>query len=182
MTLEQNLEAILFHKTEPVDIAWLAQVLNIEQNQVLDVLNNLKDQLENRGIRVVIAGNKVTLATAPETADILDSITKKDEASDLGKAGLETLSLILYKNPISRVEIDYIRGVNSGFIIRLLTIRGLIERIKDPNNNKGYLYQPTIKLLTWLGLSEAKDLPDYQLVTSKLNDFLTAGENSSNSD
>ncbi|MEX0910256.1 MAG: SMC-Scp complex subunit ScpB [Candidatus Paceibacterota bacterium] len=179
MTPEQKLEAILFYKAEPVDIAWLAQFLQIEPGQILQTVNNLKDQLQTRGIQVVTTASKVTLATHKDMADVLDALTKKEEASDLGKAGLETLSLIIYKHPISRAEIDYIRGVNSSFIVRLLTIRGLIERIKNPTDSRGYLYQPTVKLLAWLGLSTSQELPEYESALSKLNNFLTTNDNSS---
>jgi segregation and condensation protein B len=73
---------------------------------------------------------------------------------DLGKAGLETLSIILYQGPISRAEIDYIRGVNSNFILRNLLIRGLIERVENPHDQRSFLYKPTLELISYLGLSK----------------------------
>ena len=89
---------------------------------------------------------------------------------DLGRAGLETISIILYKNPVTKNEIDFIRGVNSQFIIRNLLIRGLIERIPNPNG-RGNLYQPTFELLRYMGVEKIENLPDYEKVRVSLTSF-----------
>ena len=68
------------------------------------------------------------LGTAPQMSATVETLTKEELMKDLGKAGLETISIILYKGPISRAEIDYIRGVQSNFILRNLLVRGLIEK------------------------------------------------------
>jgi segregation and condensation protein B len=96
---------------------------------------------------------------------------------DLGKAGLETLTIILYKHPIKRSEIDYIRGVNSSFILRNLLIRGLIERLTEKEGlGRGYLYKPTLELLSHLGVSKIENLPESASITSELENFATQNE------
>jgi len=89
----------------------------------------------------------------------------------LGKAGLETLSIILYKAPITRVEIDYLRGVNSNFILRNLLIRGFIEKVVNPGDQRSYLYKPSLDLLSFLGVSKVEDLPEYVSIQEEIKDF-----------
>ncbi len=87
---------------------------------------------------------------------------------DIGKAGAETLSIVLYKGPISRSEIDRIRGVNSSFILRNLLIRGLVEREVVKNNA---LFSITPSLLAHLGISNKTELPNYAQVLDELEKF-----------
>jgi segregation and condensation protein B len=89
----------------------------------------------------------------------------------LGKAGLETLAIILYQGPISRADIDYIRGVNSQFIVRNLLIRGLIERVDNPTDARSFLYKTTLDLLSHLGISKIQDLPEYDQVRRDIDGF-----------
>ncbi len=176
MNIERALEAILFYKSEPASISWLAKVLEIDISQIKEAAQILQISLKDRGIRLLMTEEELALVTSTEMTEIIDKITKQEYQGELGKAGLETLSLILYKNPISRVEIDYVRGVNSSFIVRHLTIRGLIERLKNPKDPRGYVYQPTIKLLAFVGISGTEDLPQYRDAHSKLGYFLNQND------
>ena len=81
---------------------------------------------------------------------------------------METLSIILYKNGVSRSLIDYIRGVNSSFTLRALSIRGLIEKNIDPEDNRRYIYRPTFELLSFMGIKSVEELPDYNLVNNSI--------------
>ena len=92
----------------------------------------------------------------------------------LKKASLETLSIILYKNTASRAEIDYIRGVNSSFILRNLLVRGLIEIEAKRGEDRNYVYKPSLNLLEHLGVKSLEELPDFASVSAKLKDFLNA--------
>jgi len=96
----------------------------------LAALKNLETSLSDRGIVLVTKEDEVTLGTAKDTSELIEKLTKDELVRDLGKAGLETLSIIIYQGPISRAEIDYIRGVQSNFILRNLMIRGLVEKIQ----------------------------------------------------
>lgn len=176
MNLERALEAILFYKSEPTSISWLSKVLETDVSEIKEAAQVLEINLKSRGIRLILSDEEMTLVTSTEMAEIINKIAKQEYQGELGKAGLETLSLILYKNPISRAEIDYVRGVNSSFIVRHLTIRGLIERIKNPNDPRGYVYKPTLKLLAFMGVSDIEDLPQYNDVHTKLGHFLNQNE------
>jgi len=169
-----QLESILFLKGEPVSVSWLAKTLDKKEEEINISLEHLSKQLENRGVRLVRNGNEVVLATAPESAEILKSIVKSEFDSELSKASLETLSIILYKNTASRAEIDYIRGVNSSFILRNLLVRGLVEREAKRGEDRSYVYKPSLSLLEHLGVKSLEELPDYVSVSAKLKDFFSA--------
>jgi len=156
-----QLESILFLKGEPVSVSWLAKTLDKKEEEINISLEQLSKQLENRGVRLVRNGNEVVLATAPESAEILKSIVKSEFDSDLSKASLETLS-----------EIDYIRGVNSSFILRNLLVKGLIEREVKKGEDRSYIYKSSLSLLEHLGVKSLEELPDFASVSAKLKDFL----------
>jgi segregation and condensation protein B len=124
-TLSAQLEAILFWKAEPVSIKKLADLLKVGPESIKEGLKELGDKLQGRGLTLVQTDDEVMLGTAKELSSLIEQLTKEELTRDLGKAGLETLSIVLYQGPISRADIDYIRGVNSQFILRNLLIRGL---------------------------------------------------------
>ncbi|MES2315012.1 MAG: SMC-Scp complex subunit ScpB [Patescibacteria group bacterium] len=180
--LPQQLEAILFWKAEPVTFKKLAQLLSIEktdttegvkvtEEQIKTGLIELEKTLQGRGLSLVQTDAEVMLGTAKELSPLIEKLTKEELTRDLGKAGLETLSIILYQGPISRADIDYIRGVNSQFIIRNLLIRGLVERIDNPKDARSFLYKTTLDLLAHLGISKIEELPEYDKVRADIESF-----------
>src|SRR3989338_4531293 len=172
--LEKKLEAVLFWKGEPVSYKKLEDILKVPQNEIKDAVFNLKNDLSGRGVALLENGNEITLGTAPEFGKLIENLQKEELNKELSKASLETLSIILYKNGISRAEIDYIRGVNSSFILRALSIRGLIEKNLDPEDNRRYLYQPSFDLLSFMGVRSAEELPEWNEVKESLD---TAAQN-----
>ena len=128
-------------------------------------------QNNNRGLTLIQTDTEVMLGTAKEFSPLIEQLTKEELSRDLGKAGLETLSIVLYQGPISRADIDYIRGVNSQFILRNLLIRGLVERIDNPKDARSFLYKTTLDLLAHLGISKVEDLPEYEKVRSDIDAF-----------
>jgi segregation and condensation protein B len=173
MNLSAQIEAILFWKAEPVSIKKLAQLLNIDTSSIKTAINELEQSLKGRGLTLVQTDEEVMLGTSKELSPLIEQLTKEELTRDLGKAGLETLSIILYQGPISRADIDYIRGVNSQFILRNLLIRGLIERVDNPKDARSFLYKTTLELLSHLGLSKIEDLPEYEKVKKDIEDFKT---------
>mgnify|MGYP002363064523 FL=1 len=171
----QKIEAVLFWKAEPVSLKKLASLIGATEEETTAGLDGLRKSLVGRGIAVIEnkSGDthEVTLGTSPEHSEMIKALTKDELMRDLGKAGLETLSIILYQGPVSRAEIDYIRGVNSQFILRNLLIRGLIERRDNPKDQRSYLYAPTIELISHLGVTRIEDLPDYEAVRRDIESF-----------
>lgn len=168
MNLATQIEALLFYRGEPVAVSDLSSLLQKTPEEVASALMELTEALTERGIRLVEANGEVELRTAPDASLIIEQIRKEELSKDLGKAGTETISIILYQSPIARADIDYIRGVNSSFILRNLLIRGLIERIPNPKDERGYLYRPTMDLLSYMGVAKLEDLPDYAIVREKI--------------
>jgi segregation and condensation protein B len=174
MEIEQKIEAILFWKGEPISRKKLAEVLKVGQTEINESIEKLKVILQGRGIVLQEKDNDITLGTAPELSKLIEDLQKEELNKDLSKASLETLSIVLYKNGASRAEIDYIRGVNSSFTLRALAIRGLVEKITDPNDNRRYVYRPSFELLSFMGVKSVEELPSYGEVS---NNIKVAAEN-----
>lgn len=171
MNLSAHIEAILFWKAEPVPIKKLAQLLNTDIESIKNGLIELENVLNGRGIILVQTNNDAMLGTSKEMSSLIEQLTKDELSRDLGKAGLEILSIVLYQGPISRAEIDYIRGVNSQFILRALLIRGLVERVENPMDARSFLYNVTLDLLSHLGISKITDLPEFDKLRSNINEY-----------
>lgn len=168
MELGAQVEAILFWKAEPVSVSWLVKALGKSEAEIKTALEFLESKLVDRGVKLILKGDEVMLGTDPKASGLIEKLTKEELSSDLGKASLEALSIILYQGPVTRAQIDYIRGVNSSFILRHLQIRGLVEKITNPNDARSFLYQPTFDLLQHLGVTKIEDLPEYADLTAKL--------------
>ncbi len=168
MEIENKIEAILFFKGEPVALKKLGELLKVSPGEVLAAISNLKSTLENRGVALIENNNEFTLGTAPELSKLIEDLQKEELNKDLSKAALETLSIVLYKNGVSRAEIDYIRGVNSSFTLRALSIRGLVEKTTDPKDSRRYIYKPSFDLLSYMGVKSVEELPDYQEVNNSV--------------
>lgn len=166
--LSHQLLGILFYKAAPVKKATLGRILTAEPeviNQAIEAADNL---LAAGPFRLIVTESELELVTAPALAPLIESIRKDELKRDIGKAGAETLAVILYRGPIARAEIDRIRGVNSSFILRNLLVRGLIERQTEKGRST---FMVTTALLAQLGLTDRRQLPDWAAVMDKLDQF-----------
>jgi segregation and condensation protein B len=171
MNLEMNIEAVLFYKTEPMKKSALAELFSVSLPEIETALLTLNESLATHAMRIVITDTSVQLVTAPEVADIIEHVRKEELSTDIGKAGAETLAIILYRGPLSRVEIDRIRGVNSAFILRNLLIRGLIERRPHPTDSRSFMYAITPSLLNHLGIQNREAMPEFPEIMNSLDAF-----------
>ncbi|PIQ91554.1 MAG: SMC-Scp complex subunit ScpB [Parcubacteria group bacterium CG11_big_fil_rev_8_21_14_0_20_39_22] len=171
MKLEALLESILFFKGEPISVDELASLTESKKQDVLDAIVLLEKNLEGRGVKLLREGQEFELRTDPEATEVIENLIKKERSRDLGKAGLETMAIILYEGPVSRKKIDYIRGVNSSFIIRNLLIRGLITRIPHPDDKRSFAYKETPEFIAHLGITEKSDLPNFEKIREELQNF-----------
>lgn len=176
--LENKIEAILFFKNEPVSVGELSKWLGEKPDRVKVAITNLSGSYKERGIVLITDRESVSLGTHPSFSDLIENLQKEELSRELGRASLETLAIVLYKGPISRREIDHIRGVNSSFILRTLLVRGLVERT-DPSINSGqasinrsYSYKATLKLFEYLGITCREDLPEYENAFDKIKEFV----------
>ncbi len=170
--LESQIESVLLFRNEPVTVGELTKLLGASAAEVKVALNNLQDFYQERGIVVVSTGEEFGLGTHPENSPLIERLQKDDFSRELGRAGLETLAVVLYRGPVSRREIDQIRGVNSGFILRTLLIRGLVERTDSVSGERSFSYQPTLKLFQHLGLRKKEELPEFAQAWQKLEEFV----------
>jgi segregation and condensation protein B len=171
-SLETVLEALLFFKGGACSVKELATATGKSTDEVTAALDTLTASLQGRGIRLVREGETVALATAPEVEELITTLRKEELEGPIGRAGLETLAVIIYRGPLSRADIEYVRGVNVSSTLRSLLIRGLIERVDNPKDKRSFLYQATTELPAYLGVSKLSDLPDFAQVTEELQSVL----------
>jgi segregation and condensation protein B len=176
------IEAILFVYGEPLSVGKIAKILakdkdfgKIKKEEIEAAVQKLEDDLknENRGLTLIFSdtaeGKEIQLATKSEFSALLEEFIKDEFKESLTPASLEALGLVAYLGPLSRLQIDYYRGVNSSFILRSLLIRGLVSRYPDPQRNNVYLYQASSDLIKYLGLSRIEELPEYQKFKTMTN-------------
>jgi segregation and condensation protein B len=166
-TLATNIEALLFALGRPLTRAELAKKVGATAEEVAAALTLLASR-DRGGITLVDDGRSVELRTSPQAAGLVEAIQKEENSRDIGKAGLEALAAILYRGPLTRAEIDFIRGVNSSQTLRTLTMRGLVRRVENPKDERSFLYEPTTELLAYVGLASAAHVPEYQEIRLKL--------------
>lgn len=166
------IEALLFAAGEPLAKARLKAILNTSDETLHSALTALDARLTG-GIRLLVTDTTVGLATAPEASDVVTQLLGDPGEKDIGQAGLEVLSIVLYQGPSTKATIDYIRGVNSSSTVRTLTYRGLIERTRSQNDAREVVYQPTAELLAHLGISKAEQMPKLDEIRSELLSFIT---------
>jgi segregation and condensation protein B len=173
MTLDVLIEALLFYKAAPQNKQKTSKLFGVPEEEFAAALNVLRERLQSGATRLVETETEIQLATAPELSELILQLRKQDLTGDIGKAGAETLAIILYREPISRTEIDRIRGVNSSFIIRNLLTRGLITRESITGN--GYQFRVSPELLQQLGVTSKQALPQFSEFMNALDTFDTQG-------
>ncbi len=169
--LASRAQALLFAEGDSLATKKLAQLLECDQAALSQALSELKQNLAGSGLTLVQTDLEVALAVSQESAETVRAVRAKENARDIGDAGLEVLGVVLYEGPSTRADIDYIRGVNSSSTIRALLSRGLLERIGNPLDGREYLYQPSIELLAHLGITNTQELPDYATIARELATF-----------
>lgn len=169
-----SFEALLFIHGEPLSYKKIESVLGLEKGEAESLATEFKKRLEEtgRGLQLLSDKEKVQLATKPEFNKIVEDFVKDELTEDLSPASLEALAIVAYLGPISRAKLEYLRGVNSIVILRSLAIRGLVERLPDPEHPSGFLYRPTFELMKHLGIAKEEDLPEY----AKFQDLLKVFE------
>ena len=168
MELPALIEALLFSRAEPWSVAELTKAFSMSSEQVLAALDVLENNFMHHGICLLRTADAVTLGTRPDAHSVLEKLYKEELEKSLSKASIETLSIVMYGQDVTRGKIDYIRGVNSSFILRSLLVRGLIERVPYSYDRKRFMYVPTIALLAQMGVEKIEQLKDYSRIHDEL--------------
>ena len=160
--LKPKIEALLFLSTKPITFKRLAKMLKVNIADIESALQEMATQInaEDKGVHLVISQDAVTLATNPSLAEELSDLTKDDMQSELTRPQLEALTIIAYRAPITKAEVEHVRGVNCSIILRNLLMRGLIEEREDKNKLQP-VYTLSSKMLRHLGIHSVEELPDF---------------------
>jgi len=160
LDLVARVESVLFVAEEPVSTHRLAQVLEVTPASVERVLDELAATYRGRGLRLQRLDGAVQLTTAPEAADSVERFLGLEARVHLSQAALEALAIVAYRQPITRPEVEEIRGVGSDSVLRTLLRAGLIDRIGRADDvGRPYLYGTTPEFLQHFGLQSLDDLP-----------------------
>lgn len=172
MNLKSIIETILFVRAEPTDIEMLVKITKQSEKDVRTTLAELADEYSERGFVLLKKDSSWQWASNPANSNYVEELLKSEFTQELSRPALETLAIIAYKGPISRIEIEYLRGVNSSFTVRNLLMRGLIERIENPKDARSYLYRATFDFLKHFGLTDTEQLPRFKEFSKKKIEIL----------
>lgn len=168
------LEGLLFVVGEDgLTLEQIEDVLEITEDEAKEVIRDLKKDYEgeDRGLRIDFLGNRFKLTTKFEHKQYYQKLIENPETNTLSQAALETLAIIAYNEPITRVQIDAIRGVGSVSIIRKLVAKGFIkESGRSELPGRPILYETTNEFLDYFGLSSTKDLPNIQEIIQEVEE------------
>ena len=159
-SLLQSIHALLFTTGETWKFSELARTFSVSLNEIESALSDLKFDMEHQAVIPLMYDETVTLVTRPELKDFLQSLEDAESVKEFSKGALETLALVAYKGPISKSDIDYIRGVNSQFMLRNLVMRGMVEKQSSKDRSAGYII--TADALRFLGITHRNQLPHFE--------------------
>lgn len=184
MKIKSQIESLLFISAKPMSIAKLAELIKVEEKEVKKAGDELvEDYKENKcGIQIIKNGSKYQMASSPENARLIQEFVNDETTGELSRPSLETLTIIAYRGPISKANLDRIRGVNCSLILRNLLLRGLIE-VKEDKQNSDSFYNVSFDFIRFLGINDVIELPDYErlhkdeTIDNVLKDSLEDDEN-----
>jgi segregation and condensation protein B len=156
-----QVESILFVASKPVAIRKLAQAVGVGDEDMARIIEELKVKYNHAasGIHIFTVDDDVQMGTNPAHAEAIDGFVKDEVAGELTKAQLETLTVIAYRGPVTRPELEQIRGVNCALIIRNLLMRGLVAEKEDDQVLPTYTV--SFEALRHLGIRDVSELPEY---------------------
>lgn len=163
-TPTQLVESLLFVAGEPVTIVELAKALELPTDSVATALDELEAQYQSRGVRLQRHGEHVQLVSAPESARAVARFLGVQASGRLSPAALEVLAIVAYRQPLTRAQIDSIRGVDSSGTLRALLARDLVEEAgRLETVGRPIVYATTPRFLQQFGLTSLSDLPPMEL-------------------
>lgn len=166
--LKSVIESILFVASKPLSLKQLVKLTEAPLEEVQNALRELQEARKEQGVVILESNDQYQMATHPGNAEVVKNFLNQDLREKLTDATVEVLAIIAYRQPISKSEIEAIRGVNSQYSIRHLLMRGMIEKVANPSDARGYQYQTTTEFLQHLGLLSLKDLPEFNQLTEHI--------------
>lgn len=173
--LKSKIESLLFVSSKPIAISQLAELIKVEKGEIENAGDELVVEYREagRGMQIVKDQGKLQMVTAPEHSGLIRELIKDETTGELSRPSLETLTIIAYRGPISRAELNRIRGINCALIVKNLLIRGLIEAKENDEDGESY-YSVTFDFIRHLGINNINELPDYERLSQdvKIDDVL----------
>lgn len=165
-----KIESLLFITARPLTVKRLMEVCDATKEEVSAAIDEIVVAYNDgsHGIRVLRNGNEVQMSTSPDNARMVQDFLKDETTGELSKPSLETLTIIAYRGPISKAELEQVRGVNCSLILRNLLMRGLAEAEGEPYD-PGTIFRVTMDFLRFLGVSNVEELPEYDKLRSHEN-------------
>lgn len=179
MSLKSQLESLLFVSLKPLSSKDLAVFTKVKIKEIEEALIELSTdyKMAERGLTLIKNNNQYQLTTAADSAPLIQEFLKDETSGELSQPSLEALTIIAYRGPIAKLELDRIRGVNCSLIIRNLLLRGLVDEKFDKTKNENF-YTVTHDFIRFLGLNEVAGLPDYDKLhqVETIDSVLAAGQ------
>ena len=178
----RSIESLLLVSSKPVAIKRIGKILGVSEKEMEQSVTTLQERYNQpeSGIHVLVHEGKIEFVTHGEEADLIKTFLKQEVTGELSRPSLETLTIIAYKGPITKPEIEQIRGINCSMILRNLLMRGLVEEKEDKQRLQP-VFTVSVNFLRHLGLDSIKDLPNYQElneeeITQELMDSVPVNE------
>ena len=161
LTPEALLETLLFVADGPVDLTRLQRALDVDRPTLEAALASLTATYQRRGVRIQRKGDDVTLVSAPEAAECVERFLGLADSGRLSAAAMETLAIVAYRQPVTRTQIEAIRGVNADYALRALMARNLVQEVgRLETVGRPAIFGTTFEFLQYFGLESLDQLPD----------------------
>lgn len=165
--LKSQIESLLFVSNQPFSVRQLVNITKADKDKVEESVKQLMNEYnsEGRGVNIQKIDDKLQMVSSGDNAKIIKDFLKQEVTGELSRPALETLTIVAYRGPIVKAELEQIRGVNCSVILRNLMIRGLVESFEDKKKMQTS-YNITLDFLKHLGLNEQSQLPDFERLNS----------------
>ena len=163
MSIRSKIESVLFVATKPISVQELGKLLKVKEKEIGEALVAMAESYagQESGLQLIKNNSKYQLVSSANNSQLVQEFVQDETSGELTRPSLEALTIIAYRGPISKLDLERIRGVNCSLIIRNLLIRGLIEEKFDKQKNEIY-YNITLDFIRFLGVQDVTELPDYE--------------------
>ena len=161
--IKSSIESLLFIAAKPMTVNQLAELLKVDKKEITSAGDASVEEYKNnkKGVQIIKSGSSYQMVSAPENAGVVQEFIKDETTGELSRPSLEALTIIAYRGPISKIDLDRIRGVNCSLIVRNLLLRGLIEAKPDKVKSETY-YSVSFDFIRFLGINNIEELPDFE--------------------
>lgn len=185
MSIKSQIESLLFIAAKPLSLNDLNKLLEKNKKDLEKSLLELRDDYHSKesGLQIIEQSKKYQMVSSADNAKLVQKYLEDETSGELSQASLEALTIIAYRGPISKTELERIRGVNCSLIIRNLLLRGLIEE-KNSASGEDKIYNVSLDFIRFLGIESIEQLPDYERLNKDqtISDFLAGTLNSDSSE